>query len=559
MTRHRATSGTTRRGGFWAGAFTGLLSAGVALGIAELVAAALRPAASPVVGVGETAINHTPPPVKDFAVQNFGSNDKLVLLSGIYTVLLIFAIVIGLLARRRLWAGLVGIGVFGVIGAASELSLAASRPTDAIPSIIGAIAGGITMVLLARSRVGRSATGQGLAEDTAFDIDPWAERQRWDDPPGAAPAYSDSDSDWDRIDPDHADVGRRSFIATGATAAIVGVVAGAGGYYMLGKRFSVTASQKAVKLAPVTDVPKVPANVDLKVPGLSPFYTPNGTFYRVDTALALPTVPADQWSLKIHGMVDREMTISFADLMKRPMIERDITICCVSEPVGGGYIGNARWQGVRLADILREAGVKAGADQIVSKSSDGMSVGTPVAAIMDGRDAMLAVGMNGAPLPAEHGFPVRMVVPGLYGYVSACKWVVDMELTTFAAYDAYWAQRGWSQQAVIKTESRIDTPSDGKGLRAGRVNIAGVAWAQRRGVRAVQVSIDGGPWQQATLAAQDTIDTWRQWVMPWSATPGRHSIAVRATDDSGYVQTSVQEPPEPNGATGYHTIHVNVH
>ena len=354
-------------------------------------------------------------------------------------------------------------------------------------------------------------------------------------------------------------INRRRFLAVGAASAAVAVGTGVGGQMLSNRRFNVAASRNAVKLTKPVSARPVPKKVtDVNIPGLSSFYTPNSEFYRVDTALVVPQIPAQTWSLRIHGMVGKEINLTFSDLMKRPMIERDITLCCVSEPVGGGYIGNARWQGARLADILREAGVHPGADQIVSRDSNGMSIGTPVAAVMDGRDAMLAVGMNGVPLPQEHGFPVRMVVPGLYGYVSACKWIVDMELTTFAAYDAYWVKRRWSQQAPIKTESRIDTPKKGTSLPAGQVMIAGVAWAQHKGIAAVHVRIDGGPWQKATLSPQDTIDTWRQWYIPWNATPGTHRIRVRATDKTGYTQTSVAHRSEPNGSTGYHTIQVTV-
>jgi DMSO/TMAO reductase YedYZ molybdopterin-dependent catalytic subunit len=293
------------------------------------------------------------------------------------------------------------------------------------------------------------------------------------------------------------------------------------------------------------------------MPGLSPFYTPNASFYRVDTALVVPQLTTANWQLRIHGMVNKTITINFDDLMKRPQIQRDITIVCVSESVGGGYIGNARWQGARLADLLREAGVHPGAAQIVMRDTQGMAIGVSTQALMDGRDAMLAVAMNGQPLPPEHGFPVRVVVPGLYGYVSATKWVVDMELTTYAAYNAYWVKRGWSEQAEVKTESRIDTPKPGKALTAGPVVIAGVAWAQRKGIARVEVGVDG-VWHEATLATQDTIDTWRQWYYRWDAIPGAHTIQVRATDQTGYTQTQVVQKAEPNGATGYHTIQVNV-
>jgi DMSO/TMAO reductase YedYZ molybdopterin-dependent catalytic subunit len=279
----------------------------------------------------------------------------------------------------------------------------------------------------------------------------------------------------------------------------------------------------------------------------------------VDTALTVPQVAADGWKLRVHGMVDHPLTITYEQLLERPLIERDITLTCVSNEVGGPYIGNARWLGARLADLLREAGLHPNASQLVSRSSDGMTIGTPASVVMDGRDAMLAVGMNGEPLPVEHGFPVRMVVPGLYGYVSACKWIVDIEATTFAKYDAYWVDRGWAQQAPIKTESRIDTPRDGATRSPGTVQVAGVAWAQHRGIRKVEVQVDGGPWHEARLAAAPTTDTWRQWVWSWPATKGDHTLKVRATDTAGTTQTSDEAPPLPDGATGYHAISVKVH
>ena len=278
----------------------------------------------------------------------------------------------------------------------------------------------------------------------------------------------------------------------------------------------------------------------------------------MDTALFVPAVDAAGWQLRIHGAVEHEMTIDFAQLLARPLIERDITLTCVSNPVGGPYIGNARWIGAPLKDLLDEAGVRPGASQIVSRSADGFTVGTPTTIALDGRDAMLAVAMNGEPLPLAHGFPVRMIVPGLYGYVSATKWLVDIELTTFEAFDAYWVRRGWSQQAPIKTESRIDTPRSGATVQPGVVQVAGVAWAQHRGIEAVQVRVDDGPWSAARLAAADTVDTWRQWVYPWTATGGRHSLSVRATDGTGAVQTPLEAEPAPNGASGDHTISVTV-
>jgi DMSO/TMAO reductase YedYZ molybdopterin-dependent catalytic subunit len=351
-------------------------------------------------------------------------------------------------------------------------------------------------------------------------------------------------------------VNRRNFlVASGATAGVA-VAAGVGGQMISNRRFTVNTAQ--VKLGKTAVKPKpLPKNATLDVPGLSSFYTPNAQFYRVDTALAAPQIQPSSWQLRIHGMVDHPMTLTFDELMKLPMIDHDVTLTCVSESVGGGYIGNARWQGTMLADILRKAGLQSGAQQIVMRDVNQMNIGVAVDPLMDGRTSMLAVGMNGQPLPQEHGFPVRVVVPGLYGYVSACKWVVDMEVTTFGAFNAYWVQRGWSQQAPIKTESRIDVPKNNARVAAGKVTLAGVAWAQHRGVEAVEVFVDGA-WTPAKVAAQDTIDTWRQWYYGWNATPGQHAIKVRATDKTGHTQTASVHGPEPSGATGYHTIHVTV-
>jgi len=309
---------------------------------------------------------------------------------------------------------------------------------------------------------------------------------------------------------------------------------------------------------PTKPAPGLPAGADLRIPGLSSFVTPNAKFYRVDTAIVLPQIPPKNWQLRIHGMVSRELTLSFHDLLKRPLIESYITLTCVSNPVGGPYIGNARWLGTSLRALLREAGIKSGADQLYCTSSDGFTSGTPVETAMDGRDALLAIGMNGKALPTAHGFPVRTVVPGLYGYVSACKWITDIEVTTYAANHSYWAEQGWSQQAPIKTESRIDVPSGQGPVKAGKSVIAGVAWAQHKGIDAVEVRIDGGPWQQARLAAVPGIDTWRQWSIGWNATPGTHRIEARATDSTGYTQTALTVPPEPNGATGYPIVTVTV-
>jgi DMSO/TMAO reductase YedYZ molybdopterin-dependent catalytic subunit len=426
-----------------------------------------------------------------------------------------------------------GMAALGAFGAFVALTRPESHATDVIPSLIGGVAGVAALVLLVR------------AGSPQVILAAAAQRARG--------GYRGA------AEPEVVGTNRRNFLLAGVTAAGAAVVAGVAGK-VLGKQQALTTggSRNAVALpAPLSKAPPLKPGAEFTVPGISPFYTPNASFYRVDTALVVPQLTTANWQLRIHGMVDKPITINYDDLMKRPQIQRDITIICVSESVGGAYTGNARWQGARLADLLREAGVHPGAAQIVMRDVQGMAIGVSTQAVLDGRDAMLAVAMNGVPLPPEHGFPVRVVVPGLYGYVSATKWVVDMELTTYAAYNAYWVKRGWSEQAEVKTESRIDTPKPGKALTAGPVVVGGVAWAQRKGIARVEVGVDGA-WHEATLATQDTIDTWRQWYYRWDATPGAHKIQVRATDQTGYTQTAVVQKTEPNGATGYHTIQVNV-
>ena len=370
---------------------------------------------------------------------------------------------------------------------------------------------------------------------------------------------------------------RRKFMTASAATAGVAAVAGVGGPMLTKKQpasaasapmatnsmspKSAGASTPSAAAAPKPKTLPQPATLD-NIDGVSTFFTPNKDFYRVDTSLLVPKLSTAGWQLKIHGMVDKPITINYSDLSKMDMLEHDVTLTCVSEAVGGGYVGNARWTGTLLAPILRQAGLQSGAQQIVMRDGNGMTIGGAVDPIMDGRNSMLAIGMNGQALPAEHGFPVRVVIPGIYGYVSATKWVVDMEVTTFGAYTAYWSQAShgsWSQQGPIKTESRIDVPKTNASVKAGTTAIAGVAWAQHTGIAGVEVSTDGGMnWHTAKLPAQDTIDTWRQWYYMWDAAPGQYTIMVRATDKSGYTQTSVKHRTEPNGATGYHTINVTV-
>ena len=361
---------------------------------------------------------------------------------------------------------------------------------------------------------------------------------------------------------------RRTFLSASVATGGVAIAAGVAGEFLSGKRFpshvpapapaaSSSASAGQSFTLPKVTGPTLPKGAELDIPGLSAFYTPNAQFYRVDTALTIPKLAVKSWQLKVHGMVDKPFTMDFGELVRRPMVEHDITLCCVANYVGGPLTGNARWEGALLADVLREAGIQSGAQQIVMTDVNGMTIGVSLDAVLDGRTALLAIGQNGQVLEPKHGFPVRVVVPGLYGYVSATKWVVDMKLTTYGAEKVYYTQRGWAAEAPIKVESRIDVPKTGTTLKAGKNVIAGVAWREHVGVAAVEVGVDG-VFSEATLAVQDTLDTWRQWYYVWDATPGAHKIQVRATDQLGNTQTAVNKQVFPDGATGYDTIHVTV-
>jgi DMSO/TMAO reductase YedYZ molybdopterin-dependent catalytic subunit len=418
----------------------------------------------------------------------------------------------------------------------------------------GTPAGPAAGSVAARSGAGGSAVGgtrnSGTRDSGTWEGGSWA---RGTDPFRAGPPVAAPPSGGQAGAP-----ARRKFlVAAGVTAAAAAI--GEVGGRSLATRKNVSLAQQALKFPKAAQpAAPLPRGVNLPVPGISPFITPNGQFYRVDTALLIPQVDPSNWKLRIHGMVAREITITFDELLRRPLIEDYLTLCCVSDPVGGPYIGNAKWLGASLAALIREARPRSGADQLLATSADGFTSGSPLSVILDGRDSLLAVAMNGAALPTAHGFPARLVVPGLYGYVSACKWVVDLEVTTFAAAQAYWVPRGWSQMGPVKTESRIDVPTDGASVKAGKVAVAGVAWAQHKGIEAVEARVDHGAWHQATLAAVPGIDTWQQWVWEWDATPGTHLIEARATDKTGYTQTSVVADVAPNGASGYPATQVTV-
>jgi DMSO/TMAO reductase YedYZ molybdopterin-dependent catalytic subunit len=511
-----------------AGAASGLLAAAAALAVAQLAAGIIGPLASPVVAVGEVAINLTPVPVKDFVIAHAGSHDKQVLVAGILVVLAAFAAAVGILALRRARYGLAGLAVFGAAGAAAAITRPHAGTLDVVPTLAGAAVAAVTLTFLARAASGRGDRGSPATDEPQ--------------PESASIRQPD----------------RRRFLALAAGTAGLAAAGGWAGQVLL-SRFSVGRLRAAIALpAAATPAPAVPAGTRLAVAGITPFFTSNASFYRVDTELVVPQIPPDQWTLRVHGMVDRPLELSFGDLLRRPLTEADITLACVSNQVGGPLAGNARWLGASLAALLRQAGVQSGADQILSTSNDGWTAGTPVEAVMNDPRALLAVGMNGQPLPVAHGFPARMIVPGLFGYVSATKWVTDLELTTFAAQRSYWVQRGYSAQAPIKTMSRIDVPHPFQQVRAGRTPVAGVAWAPRRGIDAVQVRADGGPWHNAHLAAADGIDTWRQWVWYWDATSGLHQLQVRATDGTGATQPASRAGIFPNGATGWDTAAVTV-
>ena len=506
------------------GAAAGLLAGAVALGVAELTAAATGPSGAPVVAVGEAAINLTPVPVKEFAIAHFGTHDKQALIAGILVLLAGFAAVTGVLAMRRLGFGLAGLAAFAAVGAAAGISRPGAGVADVLPTLAGVAAGAGTLMLLVR--MGRSSQGAAGAQGAGAN----------------------------RRQVLIAGANRRQVLIAGAGAAALAAGAGGLGSVLLG-RSSVAPGQVRLPAAAVR-LP-VPAGADLRIPGLTPFVTANAGFYRVDTDLVLPQLSPRDWTLRIDGMVERELEIGFGQLLRMPLTEADITLVCVSNEVGGTYNGNARWLGVPLAGLLRRAGVRSGADQVLSSAADGMTISTPLAAIMDGRNALLTVGMNGQPLPVAHGFPARMVVPGLYGYVSATKWVTRLTVTTFARQRAYWTQRGYAAQAPVKTESRIDVPKPLAQVKAGRTTVAGVAWAPHRGIAAVEVSVDDGAWQRARLAPAG-LDTWQQWVWRWNATTGLHHLRVRATDNTGVTQTPRRAHPFPSGASGWDSVVVTV-
>lgn len=506
-------------------ALLGVLAVAAALGVGHLVAAIISPASSPYVAVGNTVIRFAPPWLVEFAKTAFGTADKVVLLAGVGVVLVLVAVGAGLASQRQPRPGVAVVTVLGLLGLAAVMFSPAFAPLDLLAPA-AALASGVTVLRRLHA----------LAIDAAADASTPARR------------------------PARYAVSRRTMLIRSSAAVGVGALATAGIGQLLGgdsagSRDAVTRMLTGARLT--ERAPAIPASAAFPELGTPTFLTANAEFYRIDTALRIPNLTAADWSLRIHGMVANEITLTFDDLMARPLVERTITMLCVSNEVGGNLISTTNFTGVDLRSILLEAGVHPDADQVLSTSSDSWTAGTPTDVIMEkGRGALLAIGMNGEALPPEHGFPVRMVVPGLYGYVSATKWVTDLNVTTFEAERSYWVDRGWSSEGPIKTECRIDTPRSGASPKAGPVTVAGIAWSQPDGISGVEVQVDNGAWQTAQLATEVSGDTWRMWRIVVNLPPGRHAVQARASNTDGTTQTENLADPVPDGATGWPGIGV---
>jgi DMSO/TMAO reductase YedYZ molybdopterin-dependent catalytic subunit len=469
---------------------------------------------SPVISLANRIVDHVPPAVKTFVIKIFGTNDKLALILIILAVVFAISIAIGrsfLTGNTKVAYLLISLMTLAAIWA--SLQDAGSNIFSIIPSLIS---GAVTLAFLYWL-----ATKKELSDESGVSLS------------------------------------RRELLKVVGTIGAVSLVA-TGAAKLLTQKASVQVDRiKTVLPRPLKFLAKAPRDPALSTPGLSPLFTPNKDFYRIDTAFAVPNVSLNEWKLEITGMVARPRTFTYEQLTARPVFELDDTISCVSNEVGGNLVGNARWLGIRLDDLIREAGPNVDADQVLGYSVDGFTAGFPVAAL-DNNDAMIAIGMNGEALPLEHGFPARIIVPGLYGYVSATKWLTRIELTRFDQKHGYWISRGWSERGPIKTQSRIDTPQADTNVAPGNMAIAGVAWAPTRGISKVEVRVNKGPWQEAVLGPEIAKTTWRQWWLPWSATKGGYAISVRATDGTGALQPEAYVPVEPNGAEGWHTINVQV-
>ncbi len=512
----------TRRLSLPVATLIGILALAAALGVGHLVAGFVGYTASPFIAVANYVIDHSPTGIVKWAERTLGTWDKPVLKLGLAVVLVLFALLAGQLSRRTPRAGQILVFVLGAAGVAAVYARSDLGQVSLLAPVAALVAGLAVFTWLHRTALSRESAHQGAA-----------------------------------LSRESADAGasRRKFLRAG-----VGVVAGSGVAAVVGQVAGTSSnaedSRAAVgPLVPARTAPPLPADADFAKLGSPPFITPNGDFYRIDTALVVPQIRTEDWSLRIHGLVDREVTFSYADIRSRPLVERRVTLTCVSNEVGGPLISNASWLGVDLVDLLDQAGVQAGAEQMFATSVDGWTCGTPANVALDPqRGAMLAIGMNGEPLPVEHGFPARIVIPGLYGYVSATKWVQSLEFTKWSDRQAYWLSRGWGEQAPIKTESRIDTPTGFARVSAGKVRLAGTAWAQHTGIAKVEVRLDQGAWRPAELSAEVSKDTWRMWWAELDVPAGTHQAFVRATDQDGYTQTENRADPVPDGATGWHSV-----
>ncbi|NYE96722.1 DMSO/TMAO reductase YedYZ molybdopterin-dependent catalytic subunit [Psychromicrobium silvestre] len=498
----------------WWSALCGVISVGLGLLLSELVAGFLSPSVSALTAVGGVVIDALPPGVKDWAISLFGTSDKTVFLLAMCVIVVLLAGLAGVLELRKKNWGQVGVGIFGVLGVLAVLSRAQAAPVALLSPLVAAVVG----ILLLRISV--------------------AKLRGWQ----AAPAAAN---------------GRRAFLRTVTRSGLGLLLAALATAALRGSQAAYQGARDKLLLpVPANPAPAIPASARLPVPGISDLVTGNQQFYRIDTALSVPVVNPDDWQLKVTGLVDREVTLNLSELLSQPMVERYVTIACVSNEVGGDLIGNARWLGWPVRELLARAGVKSGADMVLSRSTDGFTASTPLEAMTDQRDALIAVAMNGEFLPLEHGFPARLIVPGLYGYVSATKWLTELKVTTFAADVAYWSTRGWSDHGPIKQSSRIDTPRQGASVSAGKVVFAGMAWAQGKGISKVEVKLDGGGWQPAQLATGISKDSWLQWRAELQLASGQHQVQVRSTDGSGVLQSADSAPPAPDGSSGYHQISV---
>jgi DMSO/TMAO reductase YedYZ molybdopterin-dependent catalytic subunit len=503
-------------------ALAGVLAAAFGMALAHLVASWGNPAASPVYAVGSNVIDATPTPVKEWAVRNFGTADKAILVGNVLVVTLVAAAAAGVLSRRRPAAGLAVLGVLVALAAAAALHRPDADPVDAVPSLVAAAGGLLALWWMARAL----RTSSAAPEDTTAG------------PGGSRPWGS-----------------RRGFLIGSGALVVGGALAAGAGQWIVRTRSRLG---DIVLPRAARPLPPLPAGLEDEHAGISSFRTPNRSFYRVDTKLSVPLVDQDSWRLHVDGMVERELTFSYDELRDLAIEEHDITLTCVSNTVGGKLVGAARWLGVPVKTLLEMAGPSPKADQVLSVDVDSFTISTPLEVLTDGRPALVAIGMNGEVLPRAHGFPARLVTPGLYGFVGATKWLERLTVSTYAKDKAYWTRRDWATDAPIKLSSRIDTPRPLANVKAGRQAIGGVAWAQHNGVAAVEVRIDGGPWQPATLGPDAGIDYWRQWYLVWDAHPGQHMIAVRAIGEDGTVQTPVRASSFPDGSSGIQEIVVAV-